>query len=154
MLSTLLNTPIDVSASTLAHEMDRLFDRQSPSVRASGRWPGLNVWRDGDDIVVEAEVPGCRMDELHVFAQHDTLTIRGERTSALVEGARVLRAERTGRKFSRELTLPVEIDEERVSATLVDGVLRVTLPVAESAKPKRIAITGAVTTPDAVVEIN
>lgn len=133
MLSTLFNTPFD----TLTREMDRMFERvQTPAQRAVG----LNAWRDADDVIVEAEVPGFRLEDLHVAYQHGTLTVRGERADEAPEDARTLRNERALRRFERRLRLPLDIEDERIDATLTNGVLRIIMPVAESAKPRRIEV--------------
>ncbi|GAB4544064.1 MAG: Hsp20/alpha crystallin family protein [Phycisphaerales bacterium] len=138
MMSTLFRTPFDAPFDALTREMDRAFER--PAHSTARRWPGLNAWRDGDEFVVEAEIPGFREEDIAVFAHADTLTIRGERAGELPEHAKPLRMERVTKRFERELRLPQEIDPERVSATLKDGVLRVALPLAEHVKPRRIEV--------------
>jgi len=125
--------------------------RGSPSPapsRIADRWPGLNVWRDGERIVAEAEIPGFRMEDVELFATDDTLTLRGRRPSRVpqtTDGSRAipLRVERSVQSFERSLRLPVPIDPEHVEATLVDGVLRVTMPLAQSARPRRVEIRPA-----------
>ena len=132
MLTPMLRTaPI----GSLAREMDRLFD----GATRTHVWPALNVWRDRDDLVVEAEIPGFRL--LEVLATEDTLTLRGERTVGRPQNATALRLERSVNRFERSLRLPVEIDADRVTASLDDGVLRITLPVAEAARPRRVTVT-------------
>jgi HSP20 family protein len=129
----------------LSEEMDRLFEATTSMLQplaqeSATAWPGLNIWRQGDSIVAEAEVPGFRMDDVEVLAGESGLTIRGERPDQTPKGATPLRVERGVHRFERTVSLPVEIDAERVEATLNNGVLRVTLPIAESALPRRIEV--------------
>lgn len=133
--------------SLLAMDRDRFFTATSglPTLaprneRAAERWPGLNVWRDGDSIVAEAELPGFRMDEIEVTAHGDTFMLRGQRQSAVPDGATPLRIERAVQSFERSFRLPVAIDADRVEATLTDGVLRLTMPLPQSAAPRRVQI--------------
>ncbi|RMH12576.1 MAG: Hsp20/alpha crystallin family protein [Planctomycetota bacterium] len=145
MLSIIPSTfPTFARSSTfgeLVRDVDRLFDAMTSRAPMSSRpWPGMNVWRDGDNIVAEAEIPGFTMDDIEVFATEDVLTIRGQRHSSTPEHATPLRLERCVNSFERSLRLPVEIDPDHVQATLVNGVLRVTLPVCEAARPRRVKI--------------
>jgi len=154
MLSIFPNTIPGLSRNSvfgqIARDMDRLFESVAtrPMVDSASRtWPGMNVWRDGDDIVAEAEIPGFRMEDIEVLATEHMLTIRGQRRSSTPENATALRIERSVSRFERSLHLPVEIDPDRVRATLADGVLRVTLPVAEAARPRRVQIQSLASTP-------
>ena len=139
MMNTLFRTPFDTGLAQLAREMDHAF--ASPRAERS---VALNAWRSDDGFVVEAEIPGFSIDEVEVFAEGNSLTLRAERTPSEQESSKTLHRERTRRAFDRTLRLPAELDAERVSATLNDGGLRVTLPLASHAKPKRIEVrTGA-----------
>lgn len=148
MLNTLLR---DSTMDRLSREMDRLFGMTSslfdPGLiptsatrSATQRWPGVNVWRDGDQLVAEAELPGFRLEDIEVLATEDSLTIRGQRRVHQPEGATPLRLERSMNSFERTLRMPLQIDADKANASLENGVLRVTLPVAESARPKRISV--------------
>ncbi len=125
-----------------ARNVDRLVEAAvGPALSsAPSAWPALNVWREGDDIFVEAEIPGFRLEDIEILASGDSLTLRGRRESAVPEGATPLRVERSITRFERSVQFPVEIDPDAVEARLTDGVLRVTLPLAESARPKRVQI--------------
>ncbi len=130
---------------TLTREMDRLLQAAAPMQRdwpgaAASRWPGLNVWRDGDAIVAEAELPGFKMEDIEVLAAESTLTLRGRRSLSAPEGAAALRVERRVTSFERSLELPISIRPDAVEATLVNGVLRVTMPVTEAVKPRRVEV--------------
>ena len=127
----------------LIREMDELLEAQSFAPFASSRqagWPGVNLWRDGDQLIAEAEIPGFREDDVEVMAVENSLTIRGRRTDAGPQGATPMRVERSLSEFERWLRLPVEVDADAVEATLEHGVLRVTLPIAESARPRRVRV--------------
>jgi len=124
----------------ITREMDRLFDAAALGRRSIPAVPGLNVWRDADSVVAEAELPGFTADEIEILATEDTLTLRGSRSSSTPEGATRVRIERTLTSFERSIRLPVEINPEGVAASLENGLLRVTLPVAEAARPRRVEV--------------
>jgi HSP20 family protein len=145
MLTTMTDSFRMPAFGWLSREMDRLFDAaglQDPSALAgrSVRWPGLNIWREGDTIVAEAEIPGYRPEDIEVTATEDTLTIRGQRQTAMPEQVTPLRTERSVSRFERSVRLPVEVEADGIEATLADGVLRVTMPVAEAARPRRVQV--------------
>jgi HSP20 family protein len=136
----------------LRDEMDRLvgdfFDpatsshapRDAGSVRT---FPALNVWEDGDTLYAEAEVPGVKPEDIDVSVVGGDLTIRGQRRGGQYEGMAYHRQERGVGEFNRVLRLPYEVDAGKVEAMLNDGVLLVKLPKAESAKPKKIRVSGS-----------
>jgi HSP20 family protein len=103
-------------------------------------FPAINVWDDGEQLVAEAELPGLQQEELDISVVGSELTIKGERKSAADEGTSYHRRERGTGPFTRVLRLPVEVDADRVSATLRDGVLTIQLPKAEAAKPRKINV--------------
>jgi HSP20 family protein len=99
------------------------------------------LWQDEQNLYAEAELPGVSLDNLEILAQGDSLTISGSRPSSQNDGGRpLIRAERLSGAFERTLTLPVEIDADKVSATLRDGVLTITLPKAQAVLPRKIAV--------------
>lgn len=108
-------------------------------------YPLLNMTGDNDALHVEAVAPGLNPETLDVSVERNQLTISGEKTGIPSEVARenVHRSERAAGKFVRTLTLPVEIDESKVSAEYKNGVLRVHLPKAEKAKPRQITVAVA-----------
>jgi len=106
----------------------------------SGAFPLVNVFSDGEDFVLVAELPGVRKEDLDIQVRGDTLRIQGKKTIAHDDGASVHRRERTAGQFDRTLALPTEIDAARVSADYRDGVLTLRLPRAESAKPRTVTI--------------
>lgn len=106
-------------------------------------FPSLNIWDDGERVCAEAEVPGWKMDDLEVSVMGNQLTIKGHRAIETREGTTYHRRERVGGEFTRSLTLPVDVDADKVEATLKDGVLTVVMPKAEAARARRIAVKRA-----------
>lgn len=131
----------------LRREMDRLFDAygtglsRRPFARAAA-YPAMNVWDAGDTLCVEAEVPGVKKDDLEILAVGNELTVKGRRGP--MEGKWAYhRHERGTGEFTRSLTLPYEVNADKVEAVLDSGVLMIRLPKAESAKPKQITVKTA-----------
>ena len=126
----------------LRDEMNRLFasfNQQWPGL-GSG-YPAVNVWQDADTLYAEAELPGIDLSELEILVTGgDQLSIKGERKPVDGKEGVWLRRERPFGRFARLLTLPVEVDANKVQARLVNGVLTLTLPKSEAAKPKKIAV--------------
>jgi HSP20 family protein len=103
-------------------------------------FPAVNAWDEGDDIVAEAELPGLKGEEVDISVLGSELTVKGERKPVTEEGTSYHRRERGTGSFTRVLRLPVEVDAEKVQATLRDGVLTVRMPKAEAAKPRKITV--------------
>lgn len=137
----------------LRDEMDRLFggmlegrwdwDGEWAGFLGAGVFPAMNVWETDQAVVAEVEVPGVAQSDLDVQVVGNELTIRGERKEDHLKDSVYHRRERPAAKFTRTIELPVPVDESKVEASLKDGVLTVTLPKAEAAKPRRIAIRGS-----------
>src|SRR5438309_1568768 len=105
----------------------------------TGWTPALDLYQNNDNVVAVVELPGMRKEDIEISLHDGTLTIGGERKAETSDGA----AERTERyvgKFRRSITLPARVDASKVSATYRDGILTVTLPKAEEAKPKQIQV--------------
>jgi HSP20 family protein len=128
----------------LQQEMNRVFDElnwDGGPPAFSVAYPALNVWEDDSNVYVEAELPGMTQDQLHIYVtQGDQLTIKGERTAGEPRQGTWHRQERGFGKFQRVVTLPVPVDADKVEAKLENGVLLLTLPKAETARPRRIAV--------------
>jgi HSP20 family protein len=122
--------------------LDQLRDSGWLAASPSGRggFPPLNVFNKGDDIVVIAEAPGVRKGDLKIEAKGNTIRIAGTKAAAYGERASLHRRERGEGRFDRTITLPVEVDADRVKAEFRDGILALYLPRAESAKPRSISI--------------
>jgi HSP20 family protein len=108
----------------------------------SGWSPALDLYQNNDNIVAVVELPGMKKEEIEISLHDGTLTISGERKSESTNGngEKAERTERFVGKFRRSIALPVQVDANKVSATYRDGILTVTLPKAEEAKPKQIQV--------------
>jgi HSP20 family protein len=106
----------------------------------SGAFPLINVFNDSDDFVVVAELPGVKKEDLDIQVRGDMVRIRGKKTVSYDENASVHRRERAAGEFDRTVTLPDQIDADKVAAEHRDGVLTLRLPRAESAKPRTVTI--------------
>lgn len=126
-------------------EMDRLFGPvAAPDRTAAPAFPALNVWEDDDNLYVEAELPGLKQDQIEItVAEGDQLTVAGERTAPAPNGCIWHRQECGYGRFSRTVTLPAVADADQVEARFEAGVLTLTLPKSEMAKPRRIPVKAA-----------
>lgn len=106
----------------------------------SGAFPLINVFSDGDDFVLVAELPGVKKEDLDIQVRGDTVRVQGKKSIAYDEKASVHRRERAAGQFDRTLSLPADVDSAKVSAEYRDGVLTLRLPRAESAKPRTVTI--------------
>ncbi len=105
-------------------------------------YPLVNLAEDKDNVYVEALAPGIDPESLEVTVLNNTVRIAGEKPAIKdVKPEAFHRNERGAGKFIRTITLPVEVDADKVKAEYKNGILLLTLPKAESAKPKQIAIT-------------
>jgi HSP20 family protein len=103
-------------------------------------FPALNLWEDEQNFYAEAELPGFKTGDVDVSVAGNTLTLQGERKAAEQEGLTYHRRERAFGTFSRVVELPFPVEAEKVKAALKDGVLTITLPKAEAAKPRKIEV--------------
>jgi len=128
----------------LGDVMDRLFEnswmRPGDASRAERelRLP-LDVYTTPSEIVVIANVPGLKPEEVSITLENDTLSVNGE-IKAPMENVDYVFQERPYGKFSRVLTINVPVDNDKVEATFDSGVLTITLPKAEAARPKVIKV--------------
>ena len=120
-------------------EMDRWF-RVANDSYAPGT-PPVDVWADGDGVVVEAELPGFEPNDVDISVENDVLTLRGKRVAPeRSEDTRSFRQERGFGEFVRSFRLPYRVDSAAVDARYTNGVLEIKLPRAEADRPRRIAI--------------
>jgi HSP20 family protein len=110
------------------------------SVSGGGGYPPVNVFRKADDFIIIAELPGVKKSDLDVQVKGRTIRVTGAKTVGYLEKAAVHRRERLAGRFDRAVTMPVEIDPDRVKAEYRDGVLALFLPRAASEKPKSIKV--------------
>ena len=126
--------------------VDGLFDDynrfvgETPAFGVGAGWPRMTVDDEGDDLRLYAEVPGLSEDEIKLNLNQNVLTLAGERRVEVPEDYSVHRQERGSYAFSRSFTLPCEVDPEKASATVTDGILTISLAKAEAAKPRQIAV--------------
>jgi HSP20 family protein len=131
--------------STLSSEVDRLFNTLpffSGNDERFDAWsPVVDLYHDKESVVLRAELPGMKKEDIHVSLHEDVLTLSGERRQEKQHDEKgALRSERFFGKFERSFTLPVRVDASRVAASYEDGILTVTLPKAEEAKPRQIEV--------------
>ena len=131
----------------LRDELNSLFDLPTTGNLArqaqlfSGWTPALDLYQNNDNVVAVVELPGMRKEDIDVSLHDGMLTIAGERQSSSSEGENAERTERFSGKFRRSVTLPTRVDASKVSASYKDGILTVTLPKAEEAKPKKVEVS-------------
>jgi len=123
----------------------RDFDRLAQQLLGAGTTSRpavmpMDAWRQGDSFVVEFDLPGVRPETLDIDVERNVLTVRAERPRTNGDWE-MLAAERPTGLFSRQLVLGDNVDLEHVKADYDSGVLRLTIPVAEKAKPRKIEIT-------------
>jgi HSP20 family protein len=119
----------------------RASDWLQSSPSGGGTYPPINVFRKGDDVVIIAEVPGTQKSDLRIEVKGRTIRIAGTKSLKASEKASVHRRERQAGTFDRAVTVPVEIDADRVKAECHDGILALYLPRAERDRPKSIPVS-------------
>jgi HSP20 family protein len=127
--------------------LNRAFDQAFNGVQGSRVWvPAMDVAERGDAYLVQAELPGVGPEQVDVSFEQNVLTIRGTKPASFDvanEGElRVFAAERVHGTFERAVRLPEFVNADRISASFSNGLLTVTVPKAEAAQPRKIAITG------------
>jgi HSP20 family protein len=151
MLLTRWNRPTDLfgdvwsEMNRLHDEMNRLFDRFGVSDRTwpalAVTYPAVNLWDDADCVYAEAELPGMELSDLEIYVTGgNQLTMKGDRKAPEYKNATWHRQERGFGQFTRLITLPFDVNEDKVTAEFCHGVLTITMPKSEKAKPKRITV--------------
>lgn len=131
----------------MSNRLNRTFnDSYAPRTEDSfGVWaPPVDIFERQDHLVIRAEIPGVQKEDMDVRIENGVLTLHGERkqdTEVKEENAH--RMERIYGSFARSFSLPTTVDASKVSATYKDGILEVTVPKAEAAKPKMVEIRAA-----------
>lgn len=130
----------------LRNEIDRLFESPLAEIGRSARlfsgWtPSLDLYEDKDNLVVKVEVPGMKREDIDVSLHEGCLSVSGERKSEEKhQDAEMYRTERFFGRFQRTVALPTPVAADKVKAQYQDGILTITLPKTEEAKPKRIDV--------------
>jgi len=142
----LANWPGFGRLTTLRDEIDRLFEEPLSELTRttnllSGWTPAIDLYEDKDNVFVKAELPGMKKEDIEVSFHNGTLSISGERKSEdKYEDSEVYRSERFFGRFQRTVTLPAPVAADKVKAEYKDGILSITLPKTEEAKPKHIDV--------------
>ncbi|QYN23786.1 Hsp20/alpha crystallin family protein [Amycolatopsis sp. DSM 110486] len=124
-------------------QFDRLTQQFFAGQPASSpRTMPMDAYRNGDEYVVQFDLPGVARESIDVSVERNVLTVKAERAAAFGEDARVQVSERSRGKVSRRLALGDTLDTDRVAAEYVDGVLTLRIPVAEKAQPRKITVGG------------
>jgi HSP20 family protein len=134
---------------TLQQRLNRLFGEAFPQLTLLGEepislagWsPSCDIYETGNEIVVKAEIPGVKKEDVKLSIQDNVLTLSGERKfEEETKKENYVRVERGYGSFSRSFTLPPSVDAKKISAEFKDGLLEVKLPKLEEAKPKEVEI--------------
>lgn len=133
--------------NTLGSEIDRLFEAPLAEISRGtqqflGGWlPAVDLYENKDNVVVRAEMPGMKKEEIDINLHEGVLTISGERKQdETCKDAEVCRSERFLGRFQRTIALPASVQADKVSASYKDGILTVTLPKTEESKPRQIEV--------------
>ena len=131
----------------LSEAFDRLFQSALTPMPGSDGGTGAgvpaNIWESGDGYQIALMVPGARAEEFEITALGDTLTVAGSVELSPPEGAKSVWQEFGPSQFRRQIGLPSEVDSEHIEAVYRNGVLLLTVPKAEHAKPRQIAVQTA-----------
>jgi len=130
----------------LRDEIDRLFEAPLAEFARTSQWlsgwtPAVDLYENGDNFVVRAEVPGMKKEDIEISLHDGSLSISGERKAEdKRQEGEVYRAERFFGRFQRTISFPAPVAADKVTAHYQDGILTVTLPKTEEAKPKQIDV--------------
>lgn len=145
MLARMLNgySPLTQFQSEMNRLMEHFFEDMPQTRPYAAGYPAMNVWEDGESAWIECELPGLTLEDIEVLVSGSDVTVKGNRKIGAHQVASYHRRERSQGEFVRSVTLPWEIDAEKVAATFRDGVLSIQLPKAETAKPKKVKVASA-----------
>ena len=131
-------------------ELDRLTQQVFGDASRTPAAMPMDAYRQGEQLLVHFDLPGVDPASVELTVEKNVLTVKAERKPASGEGAEVLVAERPTGQFTRQLFLGENLDTEAITANYDQGVLTLTIPVAERAKPRNIEITSNTAGPQAV----
>src|SRR6476620_2566576 len=135
---------LEVETMLMRTDPFRDLDRLTQQILGTAARPAvmpMDAWREGDRFVVEFDLPGIQVDSIDLDVERDTVTVRAERPG-LDDQREMVASERPRGVFSRQLFLGENLDADKIEAHYDTGVLRLTIPVAERAKPRKIEISG------------
>ena len=121
-------------------EMDRIAQMATEAAQTPRSFP-LDAYRRGDEFIVLFDLPGVDASSIDLTVERNVLTVKGERRFARQQGDEIIAAERPQGVFTRQLFLGDTLDGERINAGYHDGVLTLTIPISERAKPRRVEIS-------------
>jgi HSP20 family protein len=143
----------ETDMSTTTFDPFRTFDRTFDRLLGDGLRSGagsvmpMDLYRSGESFVAHIDLPGVDPSSIDIDVEDRTLTVRAERPSPEVEGAQWLSRERPAGTFARQLSLGRGLALDRIEADYRDGVLTLTIPVAEEARPRKISVSHSGSTP-------
>ena len=120
-------------------DLDRLTNQMVSGVRTPALMP-MDAWRDGDTYRVALDLPGVDASSIELSVDRSSLTVHAQRQASFGQGSAVLVAERPQGSFTRQLVLGEGLDADQVRADYLNGVLHLTIPVKQSAQPRRIEV--------------
>lgn len=132
-------------------DLDRIASSLFDPRRGPRRMP-MDLYRDGDHYVMTADLPGIDPGSVDIDVDGQLLTVRAERTLASGDGVKWITREREAASFLRQLNLGQGVDTEGIAATYNNGVLTVTIPVSEKAKPRKVQVTSDAASPVVPIE--
>ena len=131
--------PLLAELDAMTDGFERMFGLRAAPGGQRGFLPPVDIWEDDQQVVIQLDVPGCNPENLSAEAVDGQLVVTGER--GVSDGAsRRYRSERWQGRFVRSFTLPQNVDGDSIKADYIEGVLTISLPKPEEAKPKRIRI--------------
>jgi HSP20 family protein len=120
-------------------DLDRLTEQLLGTQTRPAAMP-IDAYREGDVFVVQFDLPGVASDSIELTVEKNVLTVHADRQRSAGDGTEMLVAERPHGRFSRQLFLGETLDTDRIEAVYLSGVLTLRVPIAERAKPRRVAI--------------
>ena len=142
-MNLVVRDPLLKEFNGLSNNLSRLFGTQrEKNQNFLGAWsPVVDIYDKGIDVVLHAEIPGLRKEDIDVHVENNVLTIRGKKKrNEKVNEDGYFRSERAYGSFSRSFSLPNNVDEAKIHAEYKEGVLTLRLPKAEEAKPRQIEV--------------
>ena len=126
-------------------ELDRLTQQVLGTAARPAAMP-MDAYRHGDEFYIHFDLPGIDPDSISLTVEQNVLTVRADRAPAQADGAQMIVAERPYGTFTRQVFLGETLDAENIAADYAAGVLTLTIPVREAAKPRSIQVTSSDTT--------